>query len=44
VHVTGFDGVALVVDDVERSLFWYGGVLGLAGERVLRHYPATVSG
>jgi catechol 2,3-dioxygenase-like lactoylglutathione lyase family enzyme len=24
----------LVVGDVERSLSWYGGVLGLAGERV----------
>jgi catechol 2,3-dioxygenase-like lactoylglutathione lyase family enzyme len=33
-QVTGFDHVVLVVGDVERSLAWYGGVLGLAGERV----------
>ena len=33
-HVTGFDHVVLVVGDVERSLGWYSGVLGLAGERV----------
>jgi catechol 2,3-dioxygenase-like lactoylglutathione lyase family enzyme len=34
VQVTGFDHVVLVVGDVERSLAWYGGVLGLGGSRV----------
>ena len=34
VHVTGFDHLVLVVADVERSLAWYCGELGLAGERV----------
>lgn len=34
VQVVGFDHVVLVVADVERSLAWYCGVLGLAGERV----------
>jgi catechol 2,3-dioxygenase-like lactoylglutathione lyase family enzyme len=33
-QVRGFDHVVLVVDDVERSLAWYGEALGLAGERV----------
>jgi catechol 2,3-dioxygenase-like lactoylglutathione lyase family enzyme len=34
VRVTGFDHVVLTVADVERSLAWYCGELGLAGERV----------
>jgi catechol 2,3-dioxygenase-like lactoylglutathione lyase family enzyme len=34
VRVTGFDHLVLVVADVERSLAWYCGELGLAGERV----------
>jgi catechol 2,3-dioxygenase-like lactoylglutathione lyase family enzyme len=34
VHVVGFDHVVLVVADVERSLAWYCGELGLRGERV----------
>jgi catechol 2,3-dioxygenase-like lactoylglutathione lyase family enzyme len=34
VQVTGFDHLVLAVADVERSLAWYTGVLGLAGERV----------
>ena len=33
-HVTGFDHVVLAVADVERSLAWYRGVLGLEGSRV----------
>ena len=33
-QVTGFDHVVLAVDDVERSLAWYRGVLGLPGVRV----------
>ncbi len=33
-QVTGFDHVVLAVGDVERSLAWYSGVLGLAGTRV----------
>jgi len=34
VRVIGFDHVVLKVTDVERSLAWYQGVLGLRGERV----------
>jgi catechol 2,3-dioxygenase-like lactoylglutathione lyase family enzyme len=34
VRVVGFDHVVLVVADVERSLGWYCGELGLQGERV----------
>jgi cold shock CspA family protein/catechol 2,3-dioxygenase-like lactoylglutathione lyase family enzyme len=34
VRVIGFDHVVLKVADVERSLAWYQGVLGLRGERV----------
>lgn len=34
VRVTGLDHVVLRVPDVERSLAFYQGVLGLAGERV----------
>jgi catechol 2,3-dioxygenase-like lactoylglutathione lyase family enzyme len=34
VRVVGFDHLVLVVADVERSLAWYGDVLGLRGERV----------
>ena len=34
VHVTGLDHLVLRVSDVERSLAFYQGVLGLAGERV----------
>jgi catechol 2,3-dioxygenase-like lactoylglutathione lyase family enzyme len=34
VRVTGFDHLVLVVADVERSLEWYCGELGLTGERV----------
>ena len=34
VRVTGLDHVVLLVEDTERSLAWYCGVLGLAGERV----------
>jgi catechol 2,3-dioxygenase-like lactoylglutathione lyase family enzyme len=34
VQVIGFDHLVLVVADVERSLAWYTGVLGLAGDRV----------
>ncbi len=34
VRVTGLDHVVLRVSDVERSLAFYQGVLGLAGERV----------
>jgi catechol 2,3-dioxygenase-like lactoylglutathione lyase family enzyme len=34
VRVTGFDHAVLVVADVERSLAWYCGELGLVGERV----------
>src|SRR5262245_44112847 len=34
VRVVGFDHVVLVVADVERSLAWYCGELGLRGERV----------
>lgn len=34
VQVTGLDHVVLLVEDTERSLAWYCGVLGLAGERV----------
>lgn len=33
-HVTGLDHVVLKVADVERTLAWYQGHLGLAGERV----------
>ncbi|MFF1399212.1 VOC family protein [Streptomyces sp. NPDC058287] len=33
-HVTGFDHLVLNVADVERSLAFYCGPLGLAGERV----------
>jgi catechol 2,3-dioxygenase-like lactoylglutathione lyase family enzyme len=33
-HVTGFDHVVFAVEDVERSLAWYVGVLGLPGTRV----------
>ncbi|MDQ1466527.1 MAG: hypothetical protein QOH10_942 [Actinomycetota bacterium] len=32
--ITGLDHAVLVTADVERSLAWYQGVLGLAGERV----------
>jgi catechol 2,3-dioxygenase-like lactoylglutathione lyase family enzyme len=34
VRVAGFDHLVLKVADVERSLAWYTGRLGLAGERV----------
>src|SRR2546423_1416378 len=34
VRVTGFDHVVFVVADVERSLAWYCGFLGLEGVRV----------
>jgi catechol 2,3-dioxygenase-like lactoylglutathione lyase family enzyme len=34
VHATGLDHIVLNVADVERSLAWYTGELGLAGERV----------
>lgn len=34
VRVVGFDHLVLKVADVERSLAWYAGRLGLAGERV----------
>jgi catechol 2,3-dioxygenase-like lactoylglutathione lyase family enzyme len=34
VRVIGFDHIVLNVADVERSLDWYCGVLGLAPERV----------
>jgi catechol 2,3-dioxygenase-like lactoylglutathione lyase family enzyme len=34
VHVTGMDHIVLNVADVERSLAWYTGELGLQGERV----------
>lgn len=33
-NVVGFDHLVLVVADVERSIAWYTGVLGLAPERV----------
>ena len=32
--VIGLDHIVIVTADVERSLAWYAGVLGLAGERV----------
>jgi catechol 2,3-dioxygenase-like lactoylglutathione lyase family enzyme len=32
--VTGLDHVVILTADAERSLAWYQGVLGLAGERV----------
>ena len=32
--VTGFDHLVLVVDDVERSVAWYVGELGLTPERL----------
>ncbi|HEY5011143.1 MAG TPA: VOC family protein [Acidimicrobiia bacterium] len=32
--VIGLDHIVIVTPDVERSLAWYEGVLGLAGERV----------
>ena len=34
VHVTNLDHIVLNVADVERSLAWYTGELGLQGERV----------
>src|SRR5688572_15469382 len=34
VRVTGFDHLVLVVADVERSLEWYCGFLGLEGVRI----------
>lgn len=34
VHVHGLDHIVLVVADVERSLEWYTGLLGLAPDRV----------
>jgi len=34
VQVTGLDHLVLLVEDTERSLAWYIGVLGLHGERV----------
>jgi catechol 2,3-dioxygenase-like lactoylglutathione lyase family enzyme len=34
VSVSGFDHLVLVVEDVERCLAWYTGVLGVPGERV----------
>jgi catechol 2,3-dioxygenase-like lactoylglutathione lyase family enzyme len=34
VKVIGMDHIVLAVDDVERSLAWYGGELGLEGVRV----------
>ena len=33
-RITGFDHIVLNVADAERSLAWYTGALGLAGERV----------
>ena len=36
IRVQAFDHLVLVVADVERSLAWYTGVLGLEGERVDR--------
>ena len=33
-RITGLDHIVLNSSDVERSLAWYTGVLGLAGERV----------
>ncbi|MCZ7525428.1 MAG: VOC family protein [Acidimicrobiia bacterium] len=33
-RVTGFDHLVLIVEDVERSLAWYAGELGLEGLRV----------
>lgn len=33
-RITGLDHIVLNVADAERSLAWYTGVLGLAGERV----------
>jgi catechol 2,3-dioxygenase-like lactoylglutathione lyase family enzyme len=34
IRVTGMDHIVLVVSDVERSLAWYMGELGLEGDRV----------
>lgn len=34
IRVTGFDHLVLTVGDVERSLAWYTGELGLPGDRV----------
>jgi catechol 2,3-dioxygenase-like lactoylglutathione lyase family enzyme len=34
VNVRGLDHIVLNVSDVERSLAWYGGLLGLHAERV----------
>ena len=34
IRVQAFDHLVLVVEDVERSLAWYTGVLGLEGVRV----------
>lgn len=34
IRVTGLDHIVIDTPDVERSLAWYCGVLGLAGERV----------
>jgi catechol 2,3-dioxygenase-like lactoylglutathione lyase family enzyme len=34
VRVTGLDHVVIVTPDVERSLAWYEGMLGLQGDRV----------
>jgi catechol 2,3-dioxygenase-like lactoylglutathione lyase family enzyme len=42
IDVLGFDHVVLVVADVERSLAWYCGVLGLAGLRVEEWRAGTV--
>lgn len=33
-RITGLDHIVLVTEDQERSLAWYMGTLGLAGERV----------
>jgi len=33
-RVTGLDHIVIVTPDVERSIAWYCGVLGLQGERI----------
>lgn len=42
VQVTGMDHIVLVCRDVERSLAWYCGELGLKGERVDEWRRGTV--
>lgn len=42
VTVTGLDHLVLVTDDIDRSLGFYCGVLGLAGERVDEWRAGTV--